>query len=545
MNFRQTSLLCILVFGLACGRIGFDSLTNADTVDSNGNCTDGILNGNESAIDCGGACAACPQDQTCNNGSDCVSGVCANNQCAAVAHCLDAVLNNDESDIDCGGTDCLPCGDGQNCLNTSDCESMVCAVGVCQVPSCSDGVQNGNEGGVDCGGSACDFCSGSTVLTPTWSQSSRDYFGWDIDTDGNYSIIGSPEDDEQGSAAGAVYLAERSGQSWSIVERITASDPNAGYEFGISVAIHGNYALAGVYFDHTIENDSGAFYVLERASDGSWSECAKVKAAIPVVWEKMGWSGLVYDGRYAFVPAPFYGDSESAQGQVHVFERSSGCNFVELQGAGFPIQNPSPTPDANFGIGVELDGSYLAISAPGDSNAGSNVGAVYLFTLQGSEWFFSQSIVPQTPVSGGSFGDAISLVGTQLLIGASGSNSTNGNAYISELVNGSWSSPQLTLSASQTVGEYYGAGVGIAGQTLLVGAPQGNNIYSNFAGRIASFSKDQNGDWSEGPEIAANINGSEDAFFGGFFGSPIVTKNGWTLVSSMLDPNGRVYFYPY
>ena len=38
------------------------------------NCTDGVLNGDETTIDCGGSCAACPAGDTCAIGSDCQSG---------------------------------------------------------------------------------------------------------------------------------------------------------------------------------------------------------------------------------------------------------------------------------------------------------------------------------------------------------------------------------------------------------------------------------------------------------------------------------------
>jgi hypothetical protein len=73
-------------------------------------CDDGIQNGDETGVDCGGStCPACP---TCNDG----------------------VQNGNETGVDCGG-DCSPC------------------------PTCDDGIQNGDETGVDCGGS-CAPCGG-------------------------------------------------------------------------------------------------------------------------------------------------------------------------------------------------------------------------------------------------------------------------------------------------------------------------------------------------------------------------------------------------
>ncbi len=74
-------------------------------------CDDGIQNGDETGVDCGGS--ECP---------DCIPT------------CDDGVQNGDETGIDCGGSDCPVC------------------------PTCDDGIQNGDETGIDCGGSSCDAC---------------------------------------------------------------------------------------------------------------------------------------------------------------------------------------------------------------------------------------------------------------------------------------------------------------------------------------------------------------------------------------------------
>ncbi|MEM6318543.1 MAG: T9SS type A sorting domain-containing protein [Bacteroidota bacterium] len=76
-------------------------------------CTDGIQNGNETGVDCGGDCSPCPEPT-----------------------CEDGVQNGNETGIDCGG-DCSPCP---------------------TTPTCGDGIQNGSETGVDCGGPDCADC---------------------------------------------------------------------------------------------------------------------------------------------------------------------------------------------------------------------------------------------------------------------------------------------------------------------------------------------------------------------------------------------------
>ena len=95
-------------------------------------CDDGIQNGNETGVDCGGDCAACPTcDDGVQNGNE--TGVDCGGDCAACPTCDDGIQNGNETGVDCGG-DCAAC------------------------PTCDDGIQNGEETGIDCGGPDCEPC---------------------------------------------------------------------------------------------------------------------------------------------------------------------------------------------------------------------------------------------------------------------------------------------------------------------------------------------------------------------------------------------------
>ncbi len=92
------------------GSFGSSETTNFCLGGTTPSCNDGVQNGNETGVDCGGSCTACP---TCNDG----------------------IQNGSETGVDCGGS-CSAC------------------------PTCNDGIQNGNETGVDCGGSCPNTCGG-------------------------------------------------------------------------------------------------------------------------------------------------------------------------------------------------------------------------------------------------------------------------------------------------------------------------------------------------------------------------------------------------
>lgn len=106
---------------------------------------------------------ATPPRIECLEPNDCPSKVCtAAGQCAAPS-ATDGVQNGDETDVDCGGSSAPGCDAQKKCAVGSDCASGVCKdVGdglTCQAPSPTDGVKNGDETDVDCGGGGNPKCA--------------------------------------------------------------------------------------------------------------------------------------------------------------------------------------------------------------------------------------------------------------------------------------------------------------------------------------------------------------------------------------------------
>lgn len=135
-------------------------------------CQDGVQNGGERGMDCGGgSCPGCEVGAPCETPNDCASSSCVEGNCAAPS-CADGVRNGGESDVDCGG-DCDACGTGLACNAAADCTSSVCedddcdpgAATCCQAPACNDGVRNGNETAVDCGVAPCGRCDEGAPCT--------------------------------------------------------------------------------------------------------------------------------------------------------------------------------------------------------------------------------------------------------------------------------------------------------------------------------------------------------------------------------------------
>ena len=94
----------------------------ASTVCDGGTCTtascdDGLQNSDETDVDCGGSsCEPCGDGQSCDAGTDCESTLCdpQHGVCESET-CTNGILDENETDIDCGGSACAPCNDDEAC----------------------------------------------------------------------------------------------------------------------------------------------------------------------------------------------------------------------------------------------------------------------------------------------------------------------------------------------------------------------------------------------------------------------------------------------
>ena len=157
MSLRSHSLRNALM-GAACAAILAGCPTGSDVTDPTPETDGGVGEGGtlpDGAVPvaCGRLTNLCGDGAKCAGSADCTSQLCTGGACAAVAP-ADGVKNGDETDVDCGGTKSPACVDTKGCALASDCKSGVCTNKICQAPTSTDGVQNGNETGVDCGGTS-------------------------------------------------------------------------------------------------------------------------------------------------------------------------------------------------------------------------------------------------------------------------------------------------------------------------------------------------------------------------------------------------------
>lgn len=97
----------------------------------------------------------------------CEGDTCTAPDGGAAALATDGIKDGTETDVDCGGPGAPPCGVGKSCQNDADCVDKYCAADTkrCVVPRNDDGVRNGTETDVDCGGQSGNKCGEGLVCT--------------------------------------------------------------------------------------------------------------------------------------------------------------------------------------------------------------------------------------------------------------------------------------------------------------------------------------------------------------------------------------------
>jgi|GEM_PF-2359224 len=158
------------------------------------------------------------------------------------------------------------------------------------------GVPNEDEDAT--GGNTATNAGSAYIFTrtgATWAQQQKivasdraanDNFAYSVSISGDYAIIGSLYEDENVSGtatlsgAGSAYIISRSGTTWSQIDKIVASDRAADDNFARSVAISGDYAIAGAPYED--EDGAGANTLTDPGSVYFFKNCGTVTGTTSV-----------------------------------------------------------------------------------------------------------------------------------------------------------------------------------------------------------------------------------------------------------------------
>ena len=278
-----------------------------------------------------------------------------------------------------------------------------------------------------------------------------DNFGTSVAISGNLIVVGAPLQDfgSAGSgyvaSAGAVYVFDRNEggiDNWGQVKKITAPSRQYNAQFGKSVAITSAQLIVGAPHE---SSKQGAAYVF-GLNGGAWTLDKKLTASDGTLNDLFGWS-VAISGENAVVGAKEEdaGTGLNRAGSAYVFNQDypSADNWGEVQ----KLVALDKASEDHFGVSVSISGNYILAGAflededENGSNTQSGAGSAYVFELNGGSWTEVQKIVSSDRSANDNFGNAVSISGGNILIGAdledhdeAGSNYVNnaGSVYFYE-----------------------------------------------------------------------------------------------------------------
>lgn len=263
-----------------------------------------------------------------------------------------------------------------------------------------------------------------SIITPS-SPVTGDNFGGGIAVNGDATIalIGAPRRDQVGTDSGLVYVFTRSGTTWTQQQTLVSSDLADGDLFGTSVAMthDGTLALIGASHDDNTGIDSGAVYVFTR-SGSVWTQQQKLTSPGGAAYRYYGTSvAMNSDGTRVLIGA--VGDTTKGAwaGAVHHYTRS-GTTWTHVS----KFTADDLIADDRFGMSVALsaDGLTAMVGASYSDSAGTNAGAVYVFSWTGGVWTQTRKLISPSAAGQAFYGTAVGFI-PSLGVAFVGENNTN------------------------------------------------------------------------------------------------------------------------
>jgi len=324
-------------------------------------------------------------------------------------------------------------------------------------------------------------------------------FGASVDIYGDYAVVGAPGDTVGNNICGAAYIYAKQNGTWKQMTKLKASNAAAGDKFGTSVSIYDDIVVIGAP-EKTISGiyGRGRVYVFKRTGD-IWSQVAGLQASNGQSYDLFGTS-VAIDGQMFIAGAPntdHTGKTDAGSAYIFRFENN---NWIEKK-----VLNPADATNTGlFGSAVDISGTTVAIGAPNTTSSFvAYVGAVYTYNntdFTGTNWAFGQKLGPDDKQAQMQFGHSVDIEGDRLLIGAPSYNFSGtpggGLAQGFKRTAGQWGS-ELTLN-SFTAGEQAGKAVAIDGDYSLFSYPGYNDnngrVYIHKLSVASKYVYDENKD---------------------------------------------------
>ena len=238
---------------------------------------------------------------------------------------------------------------------------------------------------------------------------------------------------------------------------------------------------------------------------------------------------VAISGNTAIVGAPAF---TSTPGTAYIYVKPKGGAWPA--GPSVTLLDPASTAGDNFGVSVAISGNTAIVGAEGTN---SLAGTAYIYKRVGSIWppIPTATLTYPSPAPGDQFGISVAISGTTAIVGA-GSYATDGAAFIYQKVGLTWSLKATVTDSSANPHWGFGQPVAISGNTAIVGAIGAGSGGCNAApcGAVDVYVKPTSG-WTPTGSPTATLS-DPGAMQNDYFGNSVAIA-GRTILAADYDAN--------
>jgi hypothetical protein len=166
-----------------------------------------------------------------------------------------------------------------------------------------------------------------------------------------------------------------------------------------------------------------------------------------------------------------------------------------------------------FGGQSAISGDTAVIGAYLDDPKGTDSGAAYVFTRSGTTWTQQAKLTPADGQAGDRFAERVGIAGDTIVAGAPWDDDAGadaGSAYVFTRVGATWSQQAKLTAGDAAAADHFGHHAAISGNTIVIGAPNDDNPSSD-AGSVYVFTRSGT-TWTQQAKLSASDAAANDVF---------------------------------
>jgi hypothetical protein len=260
-------------------------------------------------------------------------------------------------------------------------------------------------------------------------------------------------------------------------QQITATPQAENNLYGQAVAVYNEYAIVGVPEADMVSQDAGAAHIYKRVNNVWQPEATLLPELTTNALFGYSVALTVRNGvEYALVGAP----QDGISGAAYLFQHDAQGQWTQIAAL-----RPTSSEAVEFGYSVAIFENQILIGAPQDTLNTPAGGEAYLYKDTSANWTqlqtskLSETLIARgiTLLQGDRFGEAVALAGQYMVVGAPERATQKGAAYLFKQLPSEMVLRNLTEIAQPMLNSRFGASVGvnIMGD-VIIGAPQDSQV---------------------------------------------------------------------